>query len=545
MTRTDAFVATVGTQLIEHTSSYPWRAPSPPALAAARGWYQPTSGGARCLFVLSAEGLDVEAVNEAVAQWMVFAESMHADESVLVVTWEAFPVLEADRLLLPDTTCWPVWMVDLTSQAIMRREAPEDDQEFLGLIDAFVATHFHGSKLTLRDLAEQEAARLAGQPPFHVVLRRQATPATWALLGLIAALFAATEIAGGSTTMAVMLRAGVNDRSFVEAGEWWRLVTANFLHFGYLHFAVNAFSLFAVGPMLEKLYGTSKYLAIYVIAGLTGAIASMLFNVGSSAGASGALFGLMGAMLIIGLRHQAAIPDHFRRELRTIALVTLGINMAYGFTAPSVDNYAHMGGLAGGLLLAAVLGPTPRLVGRVPRRRATGLLAVPPAFAALALLVGVWHWQSGRAPMIHVEGPTGDYAVTAPLDYQRQIGSDRYLAPEKGHGYVRISSETNELARPARGGPGLSERTLERYQRELDAKLAADDRLIAPGRLVTRGQRRYIQVRLRTADGGTEEAYATASTTRLYFIRTKGLDTQPWMRPTLERALATFQFKAP
>ena len=73
----------------------------------------------------------------------------------------------------------------------------------------------------------------------------------------------------------------------------------------------------------------------------------------------------------------------------------------------------------------------------------------------------------------------------------------------------------------------------------------ADDRPLAPSRLVTRGQRRYIQVRLRTADGAAEEAYATASTTRLYFIRTKGLDTQPWMRPTLERALATFQFKAP
>jgi membrane associated rhomboid family serine protease len=484
-------------------------------------------------------------VNEAIAQWMVFAESMHADESVLVVTWEAFPVLDADRLLLPDTTRWPVWMVDLTSQAIMRREAPEDEQEFLGLIDSFVGNYFHGSKLTMRDLAEQEAARLAGQPPFHVVLRHQATPATWALLGLITVFFAATELAGGSTTMAVMLKAGVNARAFVEAGEWWRLVTANFLHFGYLHFAVNAFSLFAVGPMLERLYGTSKYLAIYVIAGLTGAVASMLFNVGSSAGASGALFGLLGAMLIIGLRHQAAIPDHFRRELRTIALVTLGINMAYGFTAPSIDNYAHMGGLAGGLLLAAMLGPTPRLVGRSPLRRATGLLAVPPALAALALGVGLWHWSSGHAPLAHVEGPTRDYALTAPVDFQFQIGTDRYLKPEGADAHVQVSSRDNDYARPERGGPGLSERTLESYQRELSAELAADYRMAEPSQVVTRGQRRYIQVRLRTPSGATEEAYATASTTKVYFIRTKGLDTQPWIRPTLERALATFQFKAP
>jgi rhomboid protease GluP len=189
-----------------------------------------------------------------------------------------------------------------------------------------------------------------------------------------------------------MLRAGINFRPLVEQGQWWRLISANFLHFGWLHVAVNAYSLFAVGPMLERLYGTSRYLAIYVAAGVAGAIASLMLSGNASAGASGALFGLLGTMLLTGLKHQEAIPGHVRKEMRNLALVTLVINLAYGFTHAEIDNYAHLGGLVSGFAMAAALGPNPLLLGERPRRWLQAVLAAFPALAVVGLACSLLYW---------------------------------------------------------------------------------------------------------------------------------------------------------
>lgn len=545
MPNAEAFVATVGTQLIEYTSSQPWRAALPPALVEARGWYLPSDAGPRCLFVLACDQRSTDAIEAAIADWDLWMGSVHAAEAVLMLTWEADRPTEAIVPLLPAETPWPVWLVDLGAHSIFKTAHPADDQPFLQLADQLAGSYFQGARMKPEDLAEQELARVEGRPPFRAFLASQSSPATWVLLAIIGVYFAATELAGGSTETAVMLRAGTNFRPLIESGEWWRLVTANFLHFGWMHLAVNAYSLYAVGPMLEKLYGTSKYVAIYVFAGIAGAVASMVIRGGHSAGASGALFGLLGAMLVIGLRHQSAIPAHFRKEMRTIALVTLVINLVMGFTVPAIDNYAHLGGLVGGFLLALLLGPSPALVGKRSHPGARLALASLPALAAVALGLGIAAWTTGK-PMLATElGPGGDFAVRVPVEaLYGKTATDLYLSKDGNEHWIVVTSHENQDAKPAKGGPGLSEATLQAYMPSLAAALVEGAKAAEPPTIVNRGQRRFVRV-VKTTPAGREEAYVTATAKRLYVIQTKGLSSEAWMRPALDQALDSFEPRTP
>jgi membrane associated rhomboid family serine protease len=545
MPNAEAFVATVGTQLIEYTSSQPWRAALPPALVEARGWYLPSDAGPRCLFVLACDHRSVDEIALAIADWDLWMGSVHASEAALMLTWEADRPTERIVPLMPPETPWPVWLVDLGAHSIFRTAHPADEQPFLQLADQLAGSYFQGTRMKPEDLTEQEMARVEGRPPFRAFLAGQNSPATWVLLVIIGVYFAATELAGGSTNTTVMLRAGTNFRPLIESGEWWRLVTANFLHFGWMHLAVNAYSLYAVGPMLEKLYGTSKYVAIYVFAGIAGAVASMVIRGGHSAGASGALFGLLGAMLVIGLRHQSAIPAHFRKEMRTIALVTLVINLIMGFTVPAIDNYAHLGGLVGGFLLALLLGPSPALVGKRSHPGARLALATLPALAAVALGLGIAAWTTGK-PMLATElGPAGDFAVRVPVEaLYGKTATDLYLSKDGNEHWIVVTSHENQDARPAKGGPGLTGSTLEAYMPGIAAALVEGATAAEPPTVVTRGAHRFIRV-VKTTPAGREEAYVTATAKRLYVIQTKGLSSEAWMRPALDQALDSFEPRTP
>lgn len=137
-------------------------------------------------------------------------------------------------------------------------------------------------------------------------------------------------------------------------GEWWRLVTAAFLHGSFLHIAFNMYVLFALGPTLERILGHSRYLILYVLAAIGGGVASYVFSDMRtvSVGASGAIFGLMGALVVAGRRLRYDV---------TQVLVLLGINVVIGFIASGVDWRAHLGGLVTGALVAAIMVlPSPR-----------------------------------------------------------------------------------------------------------------------------------------------------------------------------------------
>lgn len=143
--------------------------------------------------------------------------------------------------------------------------------------------------------------------------------------------------------------AKVND--YILEGEYWRLFTAMFLHGGIAHLLVNCYSLFVLGTLVERLFGRGKFIGSYLIAGVLGNIISFMFVRGYSVGASGAIFGLMGMLLYYGIERPVQFKNYFSRGV----LITLVINLGYGFSVSGIDNSAHLGGLIGGFLAIGML----------------------------------------------------------------------------------------------------------------------------------------------------------------------------------------------
>ena len=149
-----------------------------------------------------------------------------------------------------------------------------------------------------------------------------------------------------------LLYFGAKVNELVAQGEYWRLFTAMFLHIGILHLFFNSYALYLYGPIVERLFGKIKFIILYIVSGLIGSLLSYLFSPNPSAGASGAIFGLMGSLL------------YFRREERGLfqrifgpgLMMIIFINLVYGFIQPGIDNWGHIGGLLGGFITANGLG---------------------------------------------------------------------------------------------------------------------------------------------------------------------------------------------
>lgn len=205
-------------------------------------------------------------------------------------------------------------------------------------------------------------ARLAETPASVALVVAQVGLLTWVTLAL-----------GDSTTVPVLVEAGALERGRVWTGEWWRLGTAVLLHVGWLHLAANA--AFGLGwcRMVERAVGAARFLLVYAVAGLAASASSLLWRDVVSAGASGALFGAIGAALVL---HRRALPG-WRPFLRSPATLLVALQLA-GFTAVTLgfglpaDHAAHAGGLVAGAATAWLL--------TSPARR-------PAAWAALAAAV--------------------------------------------------------------------------------------------------------------------------------------------------------------
>jgi rhomboid protease GluP len=134
-------------------------------------------------------------------------------------------------------------------------------------------------------------------------------------------------------------------------GQTWRLLTNVFVHVGLLHLAMNMWCLTAFGPLVERLYGNVGFALIYLLAGVGGSIASMGWNpLMTSAGASGAIFGIIGALLAFVLVHRHVIPAPILAPLRSSATAFVGYNLLFGLMTRGIDNAAHIGGLATGFV---------------------------------------------------------------------------------------------------------------------------------------------------------------------------------------------------
>lgn len=181
---------------------------------------------------------------------------------------------------------------------------------------------------------------------------------TYFFIGLSAIVFIAMTLAGGSQDTNVLIEFGAKYNPLIMDGEWRRLFNPIFLHIGFEHIVLNMVTLYFIGIQIEMLFGHWRFTGIYLLAGIAGNIASFTFSPDTiSAGASGAIFGLFGAFLMLG--------DNFResayfRQMSQQFLLFIVLNLAFGFMSSSTDNAAHIGGILSGFLIATTVG-APRL----------------------------------------------------------------------------------------------------------------------------------------------------------------------------------------
>ena len=242
------------------------------------------------------------------------------------------------------------------------------------------------------------------------------------------------------------LALGAKVDALVAAGQWWRLATALFLHAGLLHLALNLLALNFLGQVFEGVFGTARFVLVYVVSGLGASLASVLFSDSPSVGASGAIFGVLGGVAVFGVRHRAALVGPLRKHFLVNPLFWIVLNVAAGFVIPRIDQAAHGGGLVTGTLVTLLL--FDRVGFRAPRPFWTRLVVLADGVAVGAVLaclaVGLSQVVTGiRVPEVHWQ------RVTA--------GAERVLVPEGwSDGLVDGSSCADDQGREplvCRSGP--------------------------------------------------------------------------------------------
>jgi rhomboid protease GluP len=175
---------------------------------------------------------------------------------------------------------------------------------------------------------------------------------------------------------------GAKYNTLIAYGQYWRLFTAMFLHIGIMHLFFNSYALYAYGPVVEHLFGKAKFAAVYLLSGLMGSLFSYIFSPNPAAGASGAIFGLMGSLLYFRQRRK----DIFRRIFGAGLMMIIGINLFYGMVQPGIDNWGHIGGLAGGYLVG-------NAIGLYKEKRFDLKKLLICALIAVIFLFGLWYGQ--------------------------------------------------------------------------------------------------------------------------------------------------------
>jgi membrane associated rhomboid family serine protease len=216
-----------------------------------------------------------------------------------------------------------------------------------------------------RRLADGRAQGLVPEPPPRRTLGSAPldaalfgpTPATRVVLAIVVAVSALALVLPEDD---LLLRLAKDDAA-IRAGEWWRLLTAGLVHGGAVHLAMNGWVLWSLGGFVERLLGRWRMLLVLWGGVLTGSLASFAMNRGVSVGISGGLFALVGALLVLGLRHRRTLPPPLRRMLVRAPVEIIVLNLGLGFAVKFIDNAAHLGGLAGGLALGLMMGLRPEV----------------------------------------------------------------------------------------------------------------------------------------------------------------------------------------
>ena len=157
----------------------------------------------------------------------------------------------------------------------------------------------------------------------------------------------------GSNDALTLIKFGANNRYFVtELNQYYRLITSCFIHIGLLHLLFNCYALYVIGSQIENFYGKVKYIIIYLVSGISGSLLSICFGNSLSAGASGAIFGLLGSLLYFGYHYRLYLGTAIKTQIIPVII----LNLMLGFTLSGVDNAAHIGGLISGIFVSMACG---------------------------------------------------------------------------------------------------------------------------------------------------------------------------------------------
>ena len=285
---------------------------------------------------------------------------------------------------------------------------------------------------------------------------RRAQPwLTYVLIAANVAMFAVELAAGASAvtpTPQKMIELGGNFAPLTLHGEWWRLLSSMFLHYGVIHIGMNMICLYQA-RVVEQLYGKLGYVAIYLVAGLLGGVASLARTTNAvSAGASGAVFGVFGAFGAFLVLRKAAMDEEVWRKTTRQIMTFVGINLVYGMSVPGIDMSAHIGGLIGGFAVGALL-----LAGKGAEAQRTGRSLVATV-VGIAITVGV---------LLALKAPTDVTGMIQELDRVEKATLPVFqsLATRFDDGKVDHSTLAAEL-----------ERDVIRPWKQIDAKMGTVDR---------------------------------------------------------------------
>ena len=313
----------------------------------------------------------------------------------------------------------------------------------------------------------------AAEAAFHRLLT-EATPRVFItpiIIALNLAVFVAMLATGVSffaPQSEQLLKWGADYGPQTLNGAWWRLLSSVFVHIGVAHLLLNMWCLWSLGRLAERMFGNWTFLALYLLSGLGGGLASVWWNPSIiSAGASGAVFGVAGGLVAFWHFGKVALPRSIIKRDFVSILTFVGYNLTYGFAKDGVDNAAHIGGLLVGLALGALLRrPLPATT--VPSRMRIGLICVGAALTlvSVAAVVRKTHESliSYERGLMCLENNVNDRAVE---EFTRAIASDPAFAQahhDLGVAYLR--QERYEQA-------------INAFKKSLDLKLEVRSRAMA------------------------------------------------------------------
>jgi rhomboid protease GluP len=215
--------------------------------------------------------------------------------------------------------------------------------------------------ISIQSVVAEEQERVERR--YARALFSRATPVTYALLAANVGVFLLmTIVSGGPEDTDTLIAFGAKTNRLLQSGEWFRLITPIFIHAGLLHLLLNSYALWVVGTQVEKLYGSARFLLIYLLSGIGGVAGSYFGQIFlqkpydlPSVGASGAIFGLFGVLAVFGFRYRREMPPAIRRAMTAGVLPVIAVNLIIGFSIRFIDNSAHIGGLLTGAALTLII----------------------------------------------------------------------------------------------------------------------------------------------------------------------------------------------